>query len=52
LLTLRPSEKKVAETVSAQSLPFNAGGVIQLKDSFGEVFVEGWDQSSVEITVI
>lgn len=43
-------EKKVAEKVSTQS--YDASRVIQLKDSFGEVFVEGWDQPSVEITVI
>lgn len=46
------SRKEVAETVSTQSFRYDPGGVIQLKDSFGEVYVEGWDQPSVEITVI
>lgn len=42
-------EKKIAETVSTQS--YDVSRVIQLKDSFGEVFVEAWDQPSIEITV-
>jgi len=31
---------------------FAAGGTIQLNDSFGDLYIEGWDQPSVEITLI
>jgi hypothetical protein len=44
------ADKKIAETVSTQS--YDSVRVIQLKDSFGEVFVVGWDQPAVEITIV
>lgn len=43
-------DKKIAETISTES--YGVARVIQLKDSFGEVFVEGWDQPSIEITIV
>jgi len=43
-------DKKIAETMSTES--YDVARVIQLKDSFGEVFVEGWDQPSIEISIV
>jgi len=36
---------------STQTVPFQAGGTIQLNHSFGELWVEGWDRPEVEITL-
>jgi hypothetical protein len=35
-----------------QTLSFDPGGVIQLEQSFGDVEIQGWDRSEVEITAI
>ena len=36
---------------TTQTVPFPAGGTIQVNHSFGELWVEGWDRPEVEITL-
>ena len=38
----------IAET---ESMDFPAGGVLHLRHSLGDVFIEGWDQTGTEITI-
>lgn len=40
------------EVTSTEHVSFAPGGTIRLKDSFGYLSVEGWDQSDVEVTVV
>jgi len=44
-----PGMQKV-QAVNTQHLDFPAGGVLHLKNSFGELAVEGWDRPEVEVT--
>jgi hypothetical protein len=37
---------------STEHLDFAPGGTIRVKDSFGSLTVEGWDQPGVELTVV
>ena len=39
------------QTVTTESVDFAPGGTIHLKDSFGDLSVEAWDQPTVQITV-
>jgi hypothetical protein len=39
------------EIVTSETIPFTENGQIELRDSVGDVRVEGWDRSDVEITV-
>lgn len=39
------------QTTSTQNVPFEPGGTIRLDGASGNLFVEGWDQPAVEITV-
>lgn len=43
--------KQRAEVTSTERIDFASGGVIELRESYGEVHIEGWDRPEVEITV-
>jgi hypothetical protein len=43
--------KKLIGITTTQQVPFQAGGVIHLNRSYGQLSVEGWDRPEVEITV-
>ncbi len=43
--------KRVVGISNTQTLPFQPGGTIHLNHSYGELSVEGWDRSEVEVTV-
>ena len=45
------SEKKRVSVTSTERFPFTSGELVFLKDSFGEVQVEGWERDEVEIIV-
>ncbi|HKE28975.1 MAG TPA: hypothetical protein VKB88_41780 [Bryobacteraceae bacterium] len=38
-------------TGQVQTLPMPAGGTVQVKDSYGELAVEGWDRPEVQLTM-
>jgi hypothetical protein len=40
-----------AQNTTTQNIPFQPGGTIRLDGAAGNLFVEGWDQPAVEITV-
>lgn len=44
------AKKKVEKTMS-EKIEFPAGGTINLQKTWGELFVEGWDQPYVEVTL-
>ena len=44
--------KQSFEATSTERVPFAPGGTIRLKNSYGYLTVEGWDEPEVEITVI
>jgi hypothetical protein len=46
------SDRKRLEIETVQSTRFAPDGDILIRDSFGELFVEGWDRPEVEITVL
>jgi hypothetical protein len=41
-----------AQTSTTQLLSFAPGGTIRWDNSYGDLYIEGWDQAQVEITVI
>jgi len=43
--------KQKVEVTTTQRVAFAPDGMIQIKDSYGEVRIEGWDQPDVELTV-
>jgi hypothetical protein len=43
--------KPPAQVTSSEHFDFAPGGVIRLDGSFGDLYVEGWDQPRVEMTV-
>jgi hypothetical protein len=43
--------KPQPEVTSTEHVDFAPGGVIRLDGAYGDLFVEGWDQPEVEITV-
>jgi hypothetical protein len=43
--------KPPAQATNTERFDFEPGGVIRLNDSFGDLYVEGWDQPQVEMTV-
>ena len=45
-----PAQQNIA-IAKTESMDFPAGGVLHLRHSLGEVFVEGWDQPGIEITI-
>ena len=55
LSPLRPAQsfdKRAVEIRETQQQTFQPGGTILIKDSYGEVIVEGWDQDAVEVVVV
>jgi hypothetical protein len=46
-----PAEQ-LAQTATTQRVNFASGGTIRLLQSYGDLYVEGWDQQEVELTVI
>lgn len=44
--------KKLVDVSNTQQVPFQPGGTIHVDHSYGELSVEGWDQPTVELTVI
>jgi hypothetical protein len=40
-----------AEVIDTQQAIFNSGGLLEMKDSFGEVEIIGWDQPQIEVVV-
>jgi hypothetical protein len=52
LSPLRGEEFKQVQVTSTEQVNFAPGGVIRLNNSYGDLYVEGWDQPQVEITVI
>lgn len=51
LLAEGPAER-FAQTTSLQRIDFAAGGTILWNSSYGDLYIEGWDQPRVEIAVI
>lgn len=45
-------QKHYVEESHTQSVPFPPGGVLRLKNSTGDLDIEAWDNSNVEITTI
>jgi hypothetical protein len=45
-----PAEQ-LARTTSTQRIDFAPGGTIRLEKSWGDLYIEGWDQPQVEISV-
>jgi hypothetical protein len=44
--------QRPAQTAHTERVDFAAGGTIRLNDSFGDLYIEGWDQPAVEMTLI
>jgi len=47
-----PLSKQIVEEKKTERLPLPAGGVVRLKNSFGDLDIDAWDESSVEITTV
>lgn len=39
------------QVITSQHFDFASGGVIGVKGSYGDLYIEGWDQQQVELTV-
>jgi hypothetical protein len=52
LPSLSAEEFKRAQATNTERVDFAPGGVIRLNNSYGDLYVEGWDQPAVEIVVI
>jgi hypothetical protein len=52
LLWAEDAPKRKVQVVRMDRLEFPAGGLLRLKNSSGEVSVEGWDRPGMEITTI
>lgn len=52
LLLAADEAKQPAQVVSTERMDFASGGTLRLKNSTGELTLEGWDQPGVEITTI
>jgi len=44
--------RRPAEIAHTDRVDFAPGGTIALNDSFGDLYIEGWDQPAVEMTLI
>lgn len=50
---LREAEKRQkAEITTREIFAFPSGGTLVVNQSFGEVYVEGWDQTDIELTTV
>ena len=47
----QPTELKKVSVSTTELIPFANGVTVHLKDTFGEVYVEGWDRDEVEISL-
>lgn len=47
-----PPSQRAVEVRKTESVPFPAGGVLRLSHSIGDLNIEAWDNSNVEITTI
>jgi hypothetical protein len=52
LLQGEESTKRPMEVSSTEGVSFASGGTIRFEKSFGDLYVEGWDQPRVEMTLI
>src|SRR5579863_6179298 len=52
LLQGEESAKKPMEVSGTERVSFASGGTIRFDKSFGDLYVEGWDQPQVEMTLI
>src|SRR5579863_3926382 len=52
LPSLRAEDSKQVRVANTDRVNFAPGGLIRLDNSYGDVTVEGWDRSEVEITMI
>src|SRR3984885_6760498 len=52
LLAEDESIKRQMQTSTTERVPFGSGGTIRFNDSFADLYVEGWDQPQVEMTLI
>jgi hypothetical protein len=52
LLLADEGAKQKVQVVHTDHMDFPAGGLLRLKNSTGEVMVEGWDRPDVEITTV
>jgi hypothetical protein len=46
------SIQRPAQVAHTERVNFAPGGTIRLNDSFGDLYIEGWDQPAVEMTLI
>jgi hypothetical protein len=46
------SVQRPAQVASTERVSFAPGGTVQLNDSFGDLYIEGWDQPAVEMTLV
>lgn len=51
-LLAESGNKKLVPVTSTQQVPFQAGGTIHISQSYGQLWVEGWDRPDVELTVV
>lgn len=52
LLLADAEHKERVQVIKTEHMDFPSGGLLTLKNSIGEVWVEGWDQPDVAITTI
>jgi len=52
LLLATESIQRPEQTSSTERVSFPPGGTIRFNNSFGDLYVEGWDQPQVEMTLI
>src|ERR1700685_195956 len=46
------SIERPAQVAHTERVTFAPGGTVRLNDSFGDLYIEGWDQPAVEMTLI
>jgi hypothetical protein len=52
LLLAADGPRQKVQMTDTQRIPFPAGGALHLKNSTGELWIEGWDQPDMEITTV
>jgi hypothetical protein len=51
-LAAEVSIQRPAQAAHTERVNFTPGGTIRLNDSFGDLYIDGWDQPAVEMTLI
>jgi hypothetical protein len=46
------SIERPAKVAHTERVDFAPGGTVRVKDSFGDLYIEGWDQPAVEMTLV